>query len=694
MLDHTHGSSGIAHVVGFERADELIGAMLAATTAGLEAAIAERLWRQEISDRGDAAATLFLDGPRVATLLRGPAGPPPPELLQLRAQAERRDRSLLRRLEATPEHGPPLAHAARRWRLSPEALRILAAMVATELSPRLARLAAFLGGDASRPGMSVEAMGALMGALLGPLLGPAAADAAAGGVAAGEAGVLAAMRELGPGAPLHELSLVLLRLPDAPLLRRQLWLAPRVVELALDRAALDEAAGAAVVAPPPPGSVASADTPAGLALREAIEAVRRRPARPVVGVIRAGRAGALAATAALAALARVLDDLGGRLLATELSSLADDARLGAIAREAARLDAAVAVRVDVAARDAARAARAVDRLAALAPVFLVGAVEPEPVLPLAVGALAIDVPPPGRAELAAAVGGAFADLLTAGELEQVAAQVPLDPGAAPRAAAAIAARPYPADRPAAVIRALAEQHAPPAGSGARALPAAPPPPPPLLAAAIDAAAGRWAQGAPPRRLRILIDGRPGTGKTAVAAAIAARLGLPAFAIDPPRTARGGDPEPALAGVLAAVAANAAALVVENVDLLGARRARATPEPAFALGWLGRIDGLLILTTRDPISTIELQLRRELDLAITVPFPDAVERLRLWQVVLARRGAHAEPAELEALARDFPFTAAQIERVAALAGAGGPALRQEAERRSLLITNQRSGAEVD
>ncbi|HWO20612.1 MAG TPA: AAA family ATPase [Kofleriaceae bacterium] len=678
MLDHTHSSSGTAHVVGFARADELIAAMLAAAAAGLEAAIAERLWRQEISDRGDAAATLFLDGPRLAALLRGPASPPPPELLQLRAQAERRDHALLRQLEATPDHGPPLARAVRRWRLSPEAIRVVAAMLGTELSPRLARLAAFLGGDASRPGVSVEAIGALLGAEARP----------AAGDTAGEAGVVAAMRELSPGAPLHELSLVLLRLPDAPLLRRQLWLAPRVVELALGRAALDEAAGAAAIAPPPPGSVASADTPTGLALREAIEAVRRRPARPVVGVIRAGRAGAIAA------LARVLDDQGARLLAAELSSLADDARLGALAREAALQDAAIAVRVDVTARDAARAARAVDRLAALAPVFLVGAAEPEPVLPLAVGALAIDIPPPGPAELAAAVGGAFTDLLTAGEIEQVAAQAPLDPGAAPRAAAAIAARPYPADRPAAVIRALAEQHAPPAGPAARALPIAPPPPAPQLAAAIDTAARRWAQSAPPRRLRILIDGRPGTGKTTTAAAIAARLGLPAFAIDPPRAARGGEPDPALASVLAAVAANAAALVVENVDLLGARRARATPEPAFQLGWLARLDGLLILTTRDPITTIELGLRRELDLAITVPFPDVAERLRLWQGMLARRGARVEPAELEALARDFPFTAAQIERVAALAGEGGPALRQEAERRSVLITNQRSGVEVD
>ena len=662
-LDGPRTPTGTANVVGFDRADELVAAMIAATGARLEAAIADRLWRQAISDRGDAAATLFLDGARLRALLHGPPGAAPPELGDLRGKAERRERALVRRLAATPDHGPPLARAVRRWRLTDDAIRILAAMTSTELAPRLARLAAFLGGDASRPGVVVEAIGAL--------LGPE------------EAGVAAAGRELAPGAPLHDLALVLLRTPDAPLLRRPLWLAPRLVELALGRAALDEAAGAVVVAPPPRGSVAPADDPAGAAARAAIEAVRRRPAAPVVGVVRAGRAGALAA------IARVLDDAGGRLLATELSSLAEDARLGAIAREAALLDAAIAVRIDVVARDAARAARAVDRLAGLAPVFLVGTGDLDPVLPVAAGAIPIDLPPPGRAELTAAIGGAFAGLLTAGEVELVAAHAPLDLGAVPRAAAAIAARPFPADRAAAVLRALADQHAAPEGHTVRALPAAPPPPP-ALAAAIETAARLWTAGPPPRRLRIIVDGRPGTGKTAAAAAVAARLGLPAFAIDPPRPGRGPEQDPALASVVSAVAANAAVLVVENVDLLGARRARAIADAPFALGWLGRIDGLVIVTTRDPLSNLERTLRREFDLAISVPAPDAAERLRLWRAVLARGGLPIAAAELEALARDFAFTAEEIERVAALAPGDAAGIRLEAERRAALVSGPRAG----
>jgi hypothetical protein len=661
--------TGTATLIGFGGADELVAALIAAAGARLEAAIAERLWRREISDRGDAAATLFLDGARIAALLHGPGEPAPPELAQLRAAAERRDRALLRRLAATPDHGPPLSRAVRRWRLADDAIRLLAAALAAELSPRLARLAAFLGGDVTRPGFVVEGAAALLGA--------------------GEAGVAAAARQLAPGAPLHDLALVLLRAPDAPLLRRPLWIAPRLVELALGRAALDEAAGAALVAPPPPGSVAPAGAPDAEAARAAVLAVLRRPAAPVVGALPGGRPGALAA------LARVLDDAGAPLLVTELSVLAEEVRLGAIA-----------IRVDVIARDAARAARAADRLAALAPVFLIGSGDHEPALPLAAGAIAIELPPPGRAELAAAIGGAFAGLLTAGEAERVAARAPIDLGAVPRAAAAIAAQPFPADRVAAVLRALADQLAPPADHAIRALPE-PPPPPPALAAAVEAAARLWTAGPPPRRLRIIVDGRPGTGKTALAAAIAARLGLPAFAIDPPRPGRGPETDPVLAGLAAAAAANGAALVIENADLLGARRARPATDAPFALGWLGRLDGLVIVTTRDPLSNLERALRREFDLAITVPAPDAAERLRLWRAALGGRGSHdrgdpqggrgshdrIEPAELEALARDFAFAADEIERVVALAPADAAGLRREAERRASLAGGPRAG-EVD
>ncbi|HET9625475.1 MAG TPA: hypothetical protein VFP84_29105, partial [Kofleriaceae bacterium] len=128
--------TGTAQVVGFAQSDELVGAMIGATSAALEAAIAERLWRQEISDRGDAAATLFLDRLRLDALLHGPPGAAPAELAQLRALAERRGQALLHQLAATPDHGPPLARAVRCWRLPADAIRLLAAMVACELAPR------------------------------------------------------------------------------------------------------------------------------------------------------------------------------------------------------------------------------------------------------------------------------------------------------------------------------------------------------------------------------------------------------------------------------------------------------------------------------------------------------------------------------------------------------------------------------
>ncbi|HET9624892.1 MAG TPA: hypothetical protein VFP84_26170, partial [Kofleriaceae bacterium] len=81
----------------------------------------------------------------------------------------------------------------------------------------------------------------------------------------------------------------------------------------------------------------------------------------------------------------------------------------------------------------------------------------DPALPIAAGALPIVLAPPGAAELAAAIGEAFASVLTAGEVERVAAQAPPDLGAVARAAAVVAAQPLAADRVAAVVRALADQ---------------------------------------------------------------------------------------------------------------------------------------------------------------------------------------------------------------------------------------------
>jgi hypothetical protein len=401
-----------------------------------------------------------------------------------------------------------------------------------------------------------------------------------------------------------------------------------------------------------------------------------------IGVVRGGRG-------ALPALARLVEDDGRALLAVDLSLLAEDSRMRAIARDAGFLAAAVAVMVDVAPHELARAARAVDRLAGHAPVFVIGG-SGEPAPPFAAGAIEIELPAPTAPQLRTAVAAAFAGVLDAGEIDEVAQAAPRELGAIGRAAAALRALELPVSRVAAVRRAIAEQIAPLDGGLAR-LPTDLPPLPAALDASIDEVVRRWRAGSPPRRLRVLISGRLGVGKTTAAAHLAMRLEAPAFAVDVPRLLRGPDRDPQLATAIAVAAAGGAILVVENIDLIGARRpGRSSGEPNFPVAWLTHCNGLVAITTSDAVSSVETQVKRELDAVISVAFPGEPERAAMWTWHARRRGWQLDAATLAALAK-VPLGPAQIERVAAYARP--EQLVAAAEQRAMLIAG-RIGAEVD
>src|SRR5439155_8266148 len=116
----------------------------------------------------------------------------------------------------------PLADAFEVWGLDEREQLLLAAGFGAELSPRLSRLLAYLGGDATRPGLSVEA---------------AAEVAAPGG-----GGAFALVELLDREGSLLRLALVSLGGgAEQPLLRRTVQLAPRLLPLARGRVALDPA---------------------------------------------------------------------------------------------------------------------------------------------------------------------------------------------------------------------------------------------------------------------------------------------------------------------------------------------------------------------------------------------------------------------------------------------------------------------
>jgi hypothetical protein len=102
------------------------------------------------------------------------------------------------------------------------------------------------------------------------------------------------------------------------------------------------------------------------------------------------------------------------------------------------------------------------------------------------------------------------------------------------------------------------------------------------------------------------------------------------------------------------------------------------------------NGLVAITTSDAASSVETQVKRELDAVIAVAFPGEPERAAMWTWQAGRRGWQLDAATLAALAK-VPLGPAQIERVAAYARPDQ--LVAAAEQRAMLIVG-RIGTEVD
>jgi hypothetical protein len=113
--------SGQAPIAPFRSAQELLDAVIDHALRAIEVAIAQRVRAGEISDRGDAASTYFLDPARIRTLVHGPAEPAP-ELDRAALELMRRDQGLLAQLAASPH---ALGRAFARWQLTDDDRRIV-----------------------------------------------------------------------------------------------------------------------------------------------------------------------------------------------------------------------------------------------------------------------------------------------------------------------------------------------------------------------------------------------------------------------------------------------------------------------------------------------------------------------------------------------------------------------------------------
>ncbi|MDN5768256.1 MAG: AAA family ATPase [Humibacillus sp.] len=218
-----------------------------------------------------------------------------------------------------------------------------------------------------------------------------------------------------------------------------------------------------------------------------------------------------------------------------------------------------------------------------------------------------------------------------------------------------------------------------------------------------------------RGVTALFAGPPGTGKTMAASVIAAELGLDLFAIDLSRVVSKyiGETEKNLSQVFGAATDSDAILLFDEADALFGKRSEvrdahdryANVEIAYLLQRMEEYDGLAILTTNVRHHIDEAFIRR-LDLIVDFPFPDAGERLRIWQSCLPPGLPLSDGVDFAALA-DHRLAGGNIRNAVLgaaylAAQAGGPigraefvaATRRELAKMGKILTDNETGPGPD
>jgi len=166
----------------------------------------------------------------------------------------------------------------------------------------------------------------------------------------------------------------------------------------------------------------------------------------------------------------------------------------------------------------------------------------------------------------------------------------------------------------------------------------------------------------------LFSGPPGTGKTMVAALVAQELELDLYMIDASRMVSKyvGETEKNLARLFDAAGAGHAALLFDEADSLFAKRTEvksstdryANLEVNYLLQRMESFEGITILTTNLD-SSIDDAFKRRLAFRITFPLPEDDEREKLWEAMLPSQAAVADDIDFAALANKFEMSGGYI-----------------------------------
>jgi SpoVK/Ycf46/Vps4 family AAA+-type ATPase len=172
-------------------------------------------------------------------------------------------------------------------------------------------------------------------------------------------------------------------------------------------------------------------------------------------------------------------------------------------------------------------------------------------------------------------------------------------------------------------------------------------------------------------LSLLFAGPSGTGKTMAAEILAGELGLDLYKIDLSTIVSKyiGETEKNLSRIFAEAATSNAILFFDEADALFGKRSEvrdshdryANIEINYLLQRMEEYDGVVILATNLRKNMDEAFVRR-IHATIEFPFPNAEDRLRIWQGVWPAKTPRAD-LDLEFLARRFEITGGNIRNIA-------------------------------
>ncbi len=177
-------------------------------------------------------------------------------------------------------------------------------------------------------------------------------------------------------------------------------------------------------------------------------------------------------------------------------------------------------------------------------------------------------------------------------------------------------------------------------------------------------------------LNVLFAGPPGTGKTMAADIIAGELGLDLYKTDLSMIVSKyiGETEKSLSRIFSEAETSNAILFFDEADALFGKRSEvrdshdryANIETNYLLQKLEEHEGVVILATNFRKNMDEAFVRR-IHFTIDFPFPDEVDRSRIWETIWPVETPRDPDLDTSSLARRFEITGGNIRNIALAAG---------------------------